>query len=163
CTEQHSSADRCLAESIETMLCRSLATGQRRRTGGKDGWLSRAQRQPGLRRQADRHEDTDMKRLLVIDGHAYAYRPFHAIHELRSPSGAPTNAIYGFIKMLGKLRSKAEPSHLIVVWDGGLCAERMMLLPEYKAQRPEMPADLSTQLDEIGFYLTAAGIPSFCQ
>lgn len=104
-----------------------------------------------------------MERLLIIDGHSYAYRAFHAIRELHSPSGKPTNAIYGFIKMLAKLRAKVGPTHWIVVWDGGLSAERIAALPEYKAQRPEMPKDLESQLDEIVEYLNGAGIASFCR
>ncbi len=103
-----------------------------------------------------------MDRLLIVDGHAYAYRAFHAIRGLRAPDGKPTNAIYGFVKMLAKMRTNLAPTHLIVVWDGGLCAERMALLPEYKAQRPEMPDDLRLQLDEIGNFLEAAGIESYC-
>ena len=67
-----------------------------------------------------------MSRLLIIDGHAYAYRAFHAIRELRSPSGRPTNAIYGFLKMLEKMRATVEPMHQLVVWDGGLSSERMV-------------------------------------
>jgi len=102
-------------------------------------------------------------RLLIIDGHAYAYRAFHAIRNLRSPDGRPTNAVYGFVKMLTKLRAAVEPSHLMVVWDGGLSAERTARLPEYKAQRPEMPDDLKSQLDEIVSYLRAAGMASFCR
>jgi len=101
-------------------------------------------------------------RLLIVDGHAYAYRAFHAIRGLSSPSGQPTNAIYGFVKMLGKMRLAIRPTHLIVVWDGGLSAERMTLLPEYKAQRPEMPDDLKPQLDGIARYLKAAGVASYC-
>jgi DNA polymerase-1 len=101
--------------------------------------------------------------LLIIDGHAYAYRAFHAIRHLRSPSGQPTNAIYGFVKMLAKMRATVEPTHLIVVWDGGLSAVRMAALPEYKAHRPEMPDDLKPQLDEIAGYLGAAGVASFCR
>jgi DNA polymerase-1 len=104
-----------------------------------------------------------MPRLLIVDGHAYAYRAFHAIRSLRSPTGEPTNAIYGFIKMLSKMRTKLAPSHLIVVWDGGLCAERMAALPEYKAQRAEMPAELVPQLDEIGKYLEGAGLAAYCR
>ena len=100
--------------------------------------------------------------LLIVDGHAYAYRAFYAIRSLSSPEGRPTNAIYGFIKMLGKMRATVNPSHLIVVWDGGLSAERREALPGYKAQRPEMPADLSVQLDEIIGYLSAANIASYC-
>ena len=102
-------------------------------------------------------------RLLIIDGHAYAYRAFHAIRNLRSPSGRPTNAIYGFVKMLAKMRSAIEPTHLIAVWDGGLSAERVSVLPGYKAQRPGMPDDLKPQLDEIGDYLKAASVASFCR
>ena len=102
-------------------------------------------------------------RLLIIDGHAYAYRAFHAIRGLRSPSGQPTNAIYVFIKMLAKMRAAIEPTHLIVVWDGGLSAERTAVLPEYKAQRPAMPDDLKPQLDEMAGYLKAAGVASFCR
>jgi DNA polymerase-1 len=103
-----------------------------------------------------------VERLLIIDGHAYAYRAFHAIRSLRSPTGEPTNAIYGFVKMLAKMRAGIEPTHLIVVWDGGLSAERMVLLPGYKAQRPEMPDDLRPQLDGMTVWLEAAGIASYC-
>ena len=39
-----------------------------------------------------------------------------------------------------------------------MAAERMALLPEYKAQRPEMPAGLGLQLDGMVDYLRAAGI-----
>jgi len=102
-----------------------------------------------------------VNRLLIVDGHAYAYRAFFAIRELRSPAGQPTNAIYGFVKMLAKMRANLKPTHGIVVWDGGLSAERMTALPEYKAQRPEMPDDLRPQLDEIVGYLQAARIASF--
>jgi DNA polymerase-1 len=98
--------------------------------------------------------------MLIVDGHCYAYRAFFGIPSLTSPSGRPTNAIYGFIRMLGKARDRARPSRTVVVWDGGLAAERMALLPDYKAQRAEMPAGLRPQLDEIVAYLRAAGIYS---
>ena len=104
-----------------------------------------------------------MERLLIIDGHSYAYRAFHAIRVLNSPSGQPTNAIYGFIKMVAKLRGTIAPTHWIVVWDGGLSAERLAALPEYKAQRPEMPEPMRPQLDQIVEYLEAARIASFCR
>jgi DNA polymerase-1 len=103
-----------------------------------------------------------VNRLLIVDGHAYAYRAFYAIRNLRGPEGRPTNAIYGFVKMLEKMRAALEPAHLIVIWDGGLSAERMAAHPEYKTQRPEMPADLQPQLDEIVLYLAAAGMASYC-
>jgi DNA polymerase-1 len=102
-----------------------------------------------------------VNRLLIVDGHAYAYRAFYAIRELRSPSGQPTNAIYGFAKMLAKMRESVRPTHLMVVWDGGLSAARLADLPDYKAQRPDMPDDLRQQLDGIVSYVKAAGVASF--
>ena len=101
-------------------------------------------------------------RLLLVDGHAYAYRSFYAIRNMRSPSGSPTNAIFGFIKSLAKMRARVEPTHVAVVWDGGLDEERRRDLPDYKAQRPEMPADLSVQIDELVAYLGAEGLRSVC-
>ncbi len=101
-------------------------------------------------------------KLLVVDGHAYAYRAFYAIRNLTSPEGKPTNAIYGFVKMLGRMRERVQPTHLAVMWDGGLAAERMKLLPEYKQQRAPMPTDLRSQFDEMDAYLGAARITSIC-
>jgi DNA polymerase I len=103
-----------------------------------------------------------VNRLLIVDGHAYAYRAYHAIRNLRGPEGRPTNAIYGFVKMLEKMRAALEPAGLMVVWDGGLSAERMTALPEYKTHRPEMPEELRVQIDGIVDYLAAAGVASFC-
>jgi len=64
--------------------------------------------------------------------------------------------------MLEKMRAALEPGYLIVVWDGGLSAERMAVHPEYKMQRPEMPEELRPQLNEIVEYLAAAGVASIC-
>jgi len=103
------------------------------------------------------------EKLLLVDGHAFAYRAFFAIRSLSSPAGAPTNAIYGFVKMLAKMRAALEPSHLAVVWDGGLAAERLAALPEYKAQRPSMPDDLRRQMDDLASVVTALGGASLCR
>jgi DNA polymerase-1 len=101
--------------------------------------------------------------LLLVDGHAYAYRAFHAIQGLRASDGRPTNAIFGFIKMLEKALVRVTPTHVAVIWDGGLDQERTRNLPAYKAQRPEMPDDLESQLDGIGQYLGAVGVMSVCE
>jgi DNA polymerase-1 len=99
---------------------------------------------------------------LIIDGHAFAYRAFYAIRGLTSPSGQPTNAIYGFINMLAKLESQVLPTHAVVVWDGGLDAERVEELDDYKGQRDPMPDDMEVQLDEMVEYLEAEGWASVC-
>jgi DNA polymerase-1 len=65
--------------------------------------------------------------------------------------------------MLGKVRAALKPTHLIVVWDGGLAAERMDAHPEYKLHRPPMPEALEQQVQDIVQYLNAAGITSLCR
>ena len=49
--------------------------------------------------------------------------------------------------MLAKLREYVRPTHVAVIWDGGLPAERQALLSGYKAQRPPMPDALPQQID----------------
>ena len=102
-------------------------------------------------------------KIVVVDGHAYAYRAYHAIAGLRAPDGAPVNAIFGFIKALEKIEERVRPDLGVVVWDGGLAVERTVLLPEYKAQRPAMPEELRVQFDGINDYLDAAGWAWFRQ
>jgi len=105
-------------------------------------------------------DDFIVRRLLIIDGHAYAYRAFYAIRSLRGPDGRATNAIFGFIKFVEKYLKNLNPQYVAVVWDGGLSVERLALLPDYKAQRPEMPEDLRGQFDQIVEYLRAMGVCS---
>src|SRR5436190_23240601 len=62
-------------------------------------------------------DNPEKTRLLIVDGHAYAYRAFHAIQRLNASDGAPTNAIYGFLKMLSKMEASLQPTHHAVVWD----------------------------------------------
>ena len=102
-------------------------------------------------------------RLLLVDGHAYAYRAFHAIRSLNAPDGSPTNAIFGFIKMLQKMVGALKPSHVLVLWDAGLAIERSTALPEYKANRAPTPEALEQQFPQIESWLDAAGFPQFSE
>lgn len=97
--------------------------------------------------------------LLLIDGMAAAYRAFYAIKHLKTSAGKPSNAIFGFSRMVEQLVKAWSPSHLAVVFDGGIPQSRLDLVPEYKAQRKPMPDALRDQLDGINAYLEAAAIP----
>lgn len=97
-------------------------------------------------------------RLLLVDGHALAYRAFYAIRELTTRAGQPTNAVFGFIRMLDQMFGTWRPSHVWVVFDGGLPEERMRLLDAYKAQRKEMPEALRGQFNDILEFLELSGI-----
>ena len=96
--------------------------------------------------------------LLLVDGTAVAYRAYYAIAELSTRAGKPTNAVFGFVKMLRQLEQVWKPTHWTVVFDGGLPEERIIRLPTYKAQRPPMPDPLRAQLADIERYLELAGV-----
>ena len=82
---------------------------------------------------------------------------------MNAPDGFPTNAIFGFIKTLNRMRDRVQPTHMAVIWDGGLDEERTEALEEYKADRDPMPDDMEVQLDEIVEWLEAAGIYTWCE
>ena len=96
-------------------------------------------------------------RLLLVDGHYYAYRSFFAIQGLKNSKGEPTNAVFGFVKALRKMLSDLKPDLAAVIWDAGLPQRRMELLPTYKQQREETPDDLETQLPVIEEAVAALG------
>ncbi len=46
------------------------------------------------------------KTIYLIDGTAYIYRAYHAIKGLSNSRGLPTNAIFGFTRMLMKAHGR---------------------------------------------------------
>ncbi len=99
-------------------------------------------------------------KLLLIDGPYYVYRSFFAIRELSNSRGEPTNAIYGFVKVLRKMLRDVTPDLAAVCWDQGLPARRTQLQPEYKQQRAPMPEAMRPQLDPIRRLVPLMGIAS---
>ncbi len=98
--------------------------------------------------------------LYLVDGSSYIYRAYFAIRHLSSPSGQPTNAIYGFVQMLLKLLKDHHPRHLAVVFDAGRITFRNQIYPAYKANRESMPDDLRAQVGRIRDVVRAFNIPA---
>ena len=48
-------------------------------------------------------EVNEKKRYFIMDGNAYVYRAYYAIEELSTSTGIPTNAIFGFTRLLLKI------------------------------------------------------------
>ncbi|MCK4261868.1 hypothetical protein KAX00_02050 [bacterium] len=101
------------------------------------------------------------KRLFLIDGSSYAYRAFYAIKNLGTSKGKPTNAVYGFTRLLMKLVREERPDYLAVAFDLPAPTFRHKEFAEYKAQRPEMPDDLQSQIPLIKEVISAFNIPLF--
>ena len=98
--------------------------------------------------------------LYLVDGSSYIYRAYYAIRHLSSPTGFPTNAIYGFTQMLLKLLKDYKPQHVAVVFDAGRTTFRTEMYPDYKANRAAMPDDLRMQMEPIRDVVKAFNIPS---
>lgn len=90
-----------------------------------------------------------MKTLLLVDGSSYLYRAYHAMPDLRSPSGQATGAIYGVINMLRQLKQEYSADYQACIFDAKGKTFRDDLYAEYKANRPPMPEDLRSQVDIV--------------
>src|ERR1700722_16504317 len=101
--------------------------------------------------------------LLLIDGHYYVYRSYHAIQSLTNSRGEPTNAIFGFVKTVRKMLKDLRPGLAAVFWDEGLPARRLELQPAYKQQRVAMPDKMIPQLDFIREFCSPMGLSSIAK
>jgi DNA polymerase-1 len=100
------------------------------------------------------------KTLYLIDGSSYIYRAYHAIRGLSTRDGFPTNAVYGFTNMLLKILREHKPTYLAVVLDSKGPTMRHEKFPQYKANRPPMPDELSVQLPRIEQVIREFHIPA---
>lgn len=104
--------------------------------------------------------------LFLIDGSAYVYRAFHAVRGLANSKGMPTNAVFGFTRMLIKLIQERSPRLLGIYFDAKGPTFRHEIFPEYKANRPPMPEELVVQLPYIkkvteGFRIPAVELAGY--
>ena len=99
-------------------------------------------------------------RLYIIDSHGQLYASYHAIRDLTSPRGEPTNATYGFVATLLKILREEKPEYLAACFDLPGPTHRHELFEDYKAHRKPMPADLIVQVQRVREVLGLMGIPA---
>jgi DNA polymerase I len=100
-------------------------------------------------------------KLVLIDGHALAYRMFFALplEAFTTKTGEPTNATYGFTRtLLDLVLSKNPPHYLAVSFDKG-ATFRDEIFEEYKGTREKMPDELDIQIKRIKEVVRALNIP----
>ncbi len=98
--------------------------------------------------------------LYVLDGSSYIYRAYYGVRDLATSGGMPTNAVFGFTRMLLALLQENRPDHFAVVFDPPREETfRREIYPDYKAHRDAMPTDLVSQLPYIRRILQALNIP----
>ena len=102
------------------------------------------------------------KKLLLIDGSSLMFRAFYALHsqldKFINNNGLHTNAIYTFKNMLDVLLSKFCPTNILVAFDAGRVTFRTKEFSNYKANRLNMPKELSEQIPYIYELLKDYGI-----
>ena len=100
--------------------------------------------------------DSDI--IYLVDGSSYIHRAYHAIRHLSNSKGVPTNAVFGFCKMILKLFDEKNPEYIAIAFDTKGPTFRHEIFEAYKANRPPMPEDLVVQLPYIKKFLRSLNV-----
>lgn len=101
-----------------------------------------------------------MKKLYLVDVSSMFFRAFFAIPYMKTKTGVPTNALYGFLSMSLKLLREVKPDYMVYCQDRKEPSFRSELYEAYKANRSAMPEDLVPQMPYIQKLTDIMGIPS---
>lgn len=101
------------------------------------------------------------KCLYLLDGNSLTHRAFYALPPMNTSKGQPTNAAFGFTKMLLKLINEEKPDYLAVAFDLKAPTFRHIEFDAYKGNRKSTPDDLIPQFKLVKEILHAFDIPIF--
>lgn len=99
-----------------------------------------------------------MDKLVLIDGNSLLNRAFYATPIFTTKDGTPTNAIFGFVKLMLKIIEDIKPEYMIVTFDLKAPTFRHKMFAEYKGTRKEMPKELAVQIEPLKNLLSAMKI-----
>ena len=99
-----------------------------------------------------------MEKFVIIDGNSLINRAFYGMPMLKSVSGKPCGAVFGFINMMLSVILNEKPKYLVCVFDAGKHTFRHDMFANYKGTRGPMPEDLHSQLKDLKELLHAMGI-----
>lgn len=102
---------------------------------------------------------SDAPVLTLIDASGYIFRAYHAIQALSTSKGVPTNAVYGFTRMLLKTLREFAPTHVALAFDKESRLGRQAIDATYKANREGPPPDLVPQFALIRRVVEALNVP----
>ncbi|MCK4259277.1 MAG: DNA polymerase I [Halanaerobiales bacterium] len=105
--------------------------------------------------------DLQRKSLFLLDGNSLTHRAFYALPPMNTKDGVPTNAAFGFIRMLLKLIKDEKPDFLAVAFDLKAPTFRHKEFAEYKGTRKKTPDELVPQFDLIKEIVRAFDIPIY--
>ncbi|MGL4740064.1 MAG: DNA polymerase I [Sarcina sp.] len=86
-----------------------------------------------------------MERLLILDGNSLLNRAFYGLPLLSNKEGIHTNAVFGFLNMLIKMKNDIAPDYIVCTFDRKAPTFRHLEYEDYKAGRKKMPDELREQ------------------
>ena len=111
---------------------------------------------------SDSERDINKSSVYVLDVHYLMYQVFHALPDIRSESGLPVAAIYGFTQDILRLIDQRSADFVFCAFDTPRESSfRRKLFLDYKANREAMPEDLQSQLKMMRKMLSAMNVPAF--
>jgi DNA polymerase-1 len=104
------------------------------------------------------------ERVFLIDSMSHIFRAFYApmqnrVAPLATSQGQVTQAVYIFTNMLIKLLREEKPEYIAAIFESKEKTFRHETFADYKANRQEMPTDLSSQMPYIFRLCDAFNIP----
>ncbi|MBQ3922687.1 MAG: hypothetical protein II707_05265, partial [Spirochaetales bacterium] len=99
-----------------------------------------------------------MKNVVIVDGFGIIFRYYYALR-LTNSRGENTACIFGFFNTVLNLLNKLKPDYFVVALEGKTPCFRKEIYPEYKANRPPAPEDLTAQIPKIITLLEQLNIP----
>ena len=96
-------------------------------------------------------------KLLVLDGNSILNRAFYGVKLLSTKNGFYTNAIYGFLNILSKLKEETTPDAVAIAFDMKSPTFRHKCYDGYKAKRKGMPEELYMQFPVLKELLSHLG------
>lgn len=101
------------------------------------------------------------KRLVLLDAHALLHRGYHAMPGFSTYDGRPTGALFGFVKMVLKMKDELKPDYVIACFDRKEATFRHEAYENYKAHRAKSDDELVSQIIEAPRVCEALNIPVY--
>lgn len=101
------------------------------------------------------------KKLFLLDAFALIYRAYFAFsnnHRINS-RGLNTSAMFGFTNTLLEVLKKEKPTHMAVVFDTAAPTHRHDAFEDYKANRQEVPEDITASIPYVKRLIKGFDIP----
>ncbi len=106
-------------------------------------------------------ENSNRKKIVLLDAHAIIHRAYHALPQFASSKGEPTGALYGLCSMVIKIAKDLKPDYIIAAYDLPKPTHRHEVYKEYKAGRKKADDELVSQLQSSRDVLKAFSIPIY--